>query len=60
MNIGIVILVEIKRNVTNCPTVISSEAITQPPAETRSPKDSPATTYIPGINRFLTNAADID
>jgi hypothetical protein len=44
MNIGIVILVDIKRNVTNCPTVISPEAITHPPAETRRPNERPATT----------------
>ena len=60
MNIGIVILVDIRRNVTNCPTVISPEAITHPPAETKSPKEIPATIYIPGMKRFRTNAASID
>ena len=59
MNIGIVILVEISRKVTNCPTLISPEFITQPPAETNSPKETPATTYIPGMNRLRINAADI-
>ena len=44
MNIGIVILVDINRKVTNCPTLISPELITQPPAETRSPNEIPATT----------------
>ena len=44
MNIGIVILVEIRRNVTNCPTVISPDSITQPPAEVSKPNEIPATT----------------
>ena len=34
---------EINRKVTNCPTLISPELITQPPAETRSPNEIPAT-----------------
>ena len=37
MNIGIVIRVEIRRKVTNCPIVISPDCKTLPPAETRSP-----------------------
>ena len=57
INIGIVILVEISKKVTNWPTVISSDAIIQPPADTRRPKEIPATTYMPGMNRFLINAA---
>ena len=44
MNIGIVILVEIRRKVTNCPTVISPVAMTQPPAEVSKPNEIPATT----------------
>ena len=44
INIGIVILVLIKRNVTNWPTVISSDSMSHPPAETSRANDRPATT----------------
>ena len=44
MNIGIVMRVEMSKNVTNCPTEISSVRMSQPPAETSSPNEIPATT----------------
>ena len=59
MNIGIVILVEIKRNVTNSPVVISPSAAKNPPAVTSKPNAIPATAYKPGTNRFLSLLAPI-